>query len=527
MPADRPAGCRRSIAAGDAWIAVLLLLLASSALANDLTVDTRSLKMNDLATIVVTLEGSFAANDYVDIPLQNLSFVGEPSVSSEFAWINGDVTRRKVFRYRARPIAPGAARVGPIELSAEDGQVDRLNAIALVVEADRAAATNDAEQILRELRATGRDPFFVVAEVEKQTLYEGEPVVITWVMYNGSSLQQWQVVNIPKLADFWSEELTREERAERVYVADVMVQRMPIRRVALYPLRSGRLRVEGMTVEAAIMRGTRRGPFSMYEGAMVEAAFTSAPVDLDVKPIPPGAPVDAVGDFVLNCEPPLQRGNGPAVLRVSLVGRGNARAAVPPRFERAVDGTLQIEGGAVTIDRDAGGEMTRRWNYLIFPATGGPLEIPPLTLRTFAPAKNARQEVRCASAFLDVVAARVPEPAPTTAPDTNVRRPIPWRWLGGGAALLIAALLAFPRVRRELAVRREARAIVQDATPAEIRARMEARVQIDVREASDRGDAWRALRSLLDAAERERDIAVNAEEELLHRVRDLLRIARS
>ncbi|HEX8408994.1 MAG TPA: BatD family protein [Thermoanaerobaculia bacterium] len=510
------------------WLAALVAsFFASSALANQVTVDVRTLKMNDLATITVTLEGSFAANDYVDVPLHNLSFVGEPSVSSEFAWINGDVTRRKVFRYRARPIAPGAARVGPIELSAEDGQAERLNAIALTVEADRAAATNDAEQIVRELQATGRDLFFVVAEIEKQSVYQGEPVVITWVMYNGSSLQQWQVVNIPKLADFWSEELTREERPERLYVADVMVQRMPIRRVALYPLRSGRLRVEGMTVEGAIMRGSRRGPFSMYEGTMVEAAFTSAPVDLDVKPIPPGTPVDAVGDFVLNCEPPLQRGNGPAVLRVSLVGRGNVRAALPPRFERPVDGTLQVEGGAVSIDRDSpGGEMTRRWNYLVFPSTGGPLEIPPLTLRTFAPAKNARQELRCASAFLDVVAVREPEPAKSTVPEAQVRRPIPWRWIGGGAALLVAALIAFPRVRRELALRREARQIVEDATPAEIRARMEARVQIDVREASDRGDAWRSLRSLLDAADRERDIAVNAEDELVRRVREVLRIAR-
>lgn len=504
----------------------VVLAPSTLALANEVSVDVRTLKMNDLATITVTLEGAFAANDSVEVPLQNLSFVGEPSVSSEFAWINGDVTRRKVFRYRARPIAPGPARVGPIQLSAEDGQAERLHAIALTIEADRAAATNDAAQILRELRATGRDVFFVVAEIEKPVVYEGEPVVITWVMYNGSSVQQWQVVNIPRLADFWSEELTREERPERVYVADVMVQRMPIRRVALYPLRSGRLRVEGMTVEAAIMRGTRRGPFSMYEGVMVETAFTSAPVDLEVKPIPPGEPVDAVGDFALTCEPPFQRGDGPVVMRVALVGRGNARAALAAQFEHPVEGTLQIEGGAVTVDRDSpGGEMTRRWNYLIFPSTAGPLEIPQLTLRTFAPSKNARHELRCGRAFLDVVATRLPEAAKSAVPAAEVRRPIPWRWIGAGTAILIAALIAFPLVSRELAVRREARDIVADATPAEIRARVEARVPVGTREASDRGDAWRALRSLLDATERERDIAVDAENELVRRVRDVLRFA--
>jgi hypothetical protein len=83
--------------------------------------------------------------------------------------------------------------------------------------------------------------------------------------------------------------------------------------------------------------------------------------------------------------------------------------------------------------------------------------------------------------------------------------------------------MTLPRLRRELAVRRGAKEIVRDATPAEIRTRIEQRVHVDLREASDRGDAYRALRSLLDAAERERDIAVGAEEEIERRVREVLR----
>ena len=50
----------------------------------------------------------------------------------------------------------------------------------------------------------------------------------------------------------------------------------------------------------------------------------------------------------------------------------------------------------------------------------------------------------------------------------------------------------------------------------------EARVPIDLREASERGDAMRALRSLLDAAERDRDIAIDSEREIERRVREVL-----
>ncbi len=512
------------------WWRLLVLCLLPSALcalpsrANEIVVDTRTLDMNDLATITVSLEGSFAANDFVEIPLQNLAFVGEPYVASEFVWINGQVVRRKVFRYRVRPIMPGPAAVGPVELNAEDGQVDRLAAIALQVMPDRAGRSNDPEIVLRELLALDRDPFFIVAEAEKQTLYVGEPVVITWVMYNAAAVQQWQVVNVPKLADFWSEELTRRESPERTYLGDLMVQRLPVRRVALYPLRSGRLRVDGLTVEGAIMRRVRSGPFAMFDGELVETTFTSAPVDLDVRPVPEGPPVDAVGDLALTCESPLQRGSGPVVLRIAVAGLGNLRAAEPPRFEKGVDGTLQIEGGAVSVDRDeVTARMTRRWEYLIFPSKTGTLEIPPLTMRIFDPRAGVRRELRCTSSFLPVVATAVPEaaaPRPAAA-----RRKIPWPWIAGGSALLGALLVAFPRVSRELALRREAQAIVRDATPADIRVKMEQRVKIPLDEASDRGDAWRALRSLLDAAERERDIAIDAEDELTRRVREVLRSA--
>jgi hypothetical protein len=62
----------------------------------------------------------------------------------------------------------------------------------------------------------------------------------------------------------------------------------------------------------------------------------------------------------------------------------------------------------------------------------------------------------------------------------------------------------------------------------DVRARIDALLRRDpavlLAERSERGDAYRALRSLLDAIERDRDIAVDAERELRRRVRDVLTI---
>lgn len=512
------------------WRTALLLLitLALPAAANELRVDTRTLQINDLLTITITLEGSFASLDEVAIPLRNLRLAGDPWVSSEFAWINGEVVRRKVFRYRARPLEAGPAQVGPLVLDASDGQRETLPAIAVQVMPDRISGSNDAEIVLRGLLASGRDPLFVVAEVEQKSVFVGEPLEVTWWLYNAASVQQWHVVAVPKLSDFWSEERQRNEQAERVYVGDTIMQRMAIRRVTLFPLRSGTLRVGGLSVEAAIMRRTRGGPFGMFEGELVETTFTSAPADIDVKPIPPGPPVDAIGDLLLTCAQPVQRNGGPVVLNATLSGAGNLRSAPAPEFEGDVNGRVQVERGEVQVSRgDDAFAMARQWRYLIFPNVSAPMVVPPLAMNIFDPARGVRRELRCSQSFIDAVMT-MPAEAAADAPPAETALParVPWRWLAGGVLIALAFSLAIPRVRRELNLRREVRELAGDGTPAEIRARVDERLRIDVREQSDRGDAYRALRSLLDAAERDRDIAIDAEGEIARRLRELLTISR-
>ena len=510
-------------------LAVLLSALSAGA-ANQLTVDARTLRMNDMATVTLQLEGDFAEVEAVSPPVQNLAFVGEPWVSTEFAWVNGDVTRRKTFRFRVRPLAPGPAQVGPVVITADGGARQILAPVKMEIAADRVFGSNDAESLLRELVASARDPVFVISEVDKNTVYAGEPVRITWYLYNAVEVQQWQVVSVPKLQDFWTEEVpVRNEPAERVFVGTGVMQRVPIRRVVLYPLRTGALSVGGMTVEAAVLRRYRTGLFAGFEGELVETSFTSAPIVINTNPLPAGPPVDVVGDLALQCESPRQRNGGPVVMTVTLSGEGNLRGAAAPRFTETVAGNVQIEGGEVTSSREEGSvAMSRQWRFLIFPAREGLLYVPPLTLRSFVPAAGQRKELRCEASTLEALAIAAPVAesggAPAAAAKQKRARLLPW--IGAAAILLLLLAFVMPRIRAELRLRREVRALVEDKTPAEIRAAVEARVDPRVlHQSSDRGDAYRALRSMLDAAERERDIAIDAEEEIARRVRELLKLA--
>ena len=528
-------GSNEELRRGARQFALILFFVLTSNLeprtssANELTVDKRTLLLTDSLTITLTLTDSFAALDGVKIPLQNLVLDGEPSSSTQFEWVNGKTFRRKVLRYVAHARSAGAALIGPVALRAPDGQVETLAPLAIQVLPDAAAGSNDPDKVMRELIATRREPVFLVAEADRSSVYAGEEVVVTFTMYSATSVQQWGIGGLPPLADFWTEELdVRAEQPRQAGIGGQIAQKLVVRRIALFPLRSGTLSVEPMVINAAVMRRVNTfDPFAIFEGALVEVRARSAPLQIDVRPLPPGPPVDVVGDVTLQCFAPVQANGGPVSIDVVLAGRANLRAAAPPQFAQPLEGSMQISERPLTVQRTREeARMSRRWRYLIFPAANGAMVIPPLVATALTP-DGARQELRCEQRVLMVKEARSPKPAPLTprAKRTEAaRQALPWA--GAVALALVALAVAVPPLQRGRRARREARGLIRE-TPAETRAAIEAWLveqEVDpaslLREASDRGDAWRAVRSLLAALEHER--METSPRELRRRVRELV-----
>lgn len=499
-------------------------------LANDLSVDRHSLRVGESLTITLSLEDTFATIDDVDMPARNLLVSPGPSVSSEFSWINGSVVRRKVFRFAARAVQPGPAQVGPLTITLPDGERESFPAIALQILPDRAAGSNDPVTVLRELLGSGRDPFFVVAEMDKTQAVVGEQVVVTWWLYNAASVQEWQIGSVPKLAEFWVEEVdVRSAQPLQTFVADYAMQRMPIRRVALYALRSGTLPIGSMEVEAAVMRRTTSGPFGLFEGNVVDVSFSSAPMSLTIHPLPAGAS-PLVGDLALRCSPPRQKNGGPVLIDATLTGRGNLRSAPAPRFERTPAADVQLVERGASLDRAVPPSMTRRWQFVLFPARAGALMIPALTVTEFSPASGGNRVLRCEGSTINVVTVdrsqTAAQPSSSPARVTSNIRKVLLIAIALAIAVFLAATIARVVAQRR-SVSRRIRQLVGDRSPSQIRDAVHERLTesgIDVGslmgERSDRGDAYRALRSLLDAMEHERMTA--GATELQRRVRELL-----
>lgn len=165
--------------------------------------------------------------------------------------------------------------------------------------------------------------------------------------------------------------------------------------------------------------------------------------------------------------------------------------------------------------------MRRQWRYLIFPSSSGTMTIPSLEMTVFDPARDARQELGCSGSYFN---AQVAAPAPGAAEDDEPVPPPSNRLplLIGLAIAIAAALLGWPLARREISLRRAVREVMRGGT-SEVMPRVRARITFDEREASERGEALRALRSIVDAVDQGRDVGPAPDREIARRVKDVLR----
>lgn len=491
--------------------AVVLSAIALTAGAqNRIEVEPRTVRVDDSFEIVVTLQGEAAASDSIELPLQNAKIDAGPSTASRFSWVNGVTRREKTFRYSAHALREGRAVVGPVKA----GPL-AIPAVAITVLPSIAQDVSTPEEMADLLEEAGRSSAFIIGEASTREAYVGEPILLTWSLYIDELVSDLEVDSMPELSGFWSEELPiAQEPTRDVLVGDRRMRKIPIRRVALFPLRPGELKVGSLVTTAAVMRpiGRRSNPFSILNQEIGTLTLRAPSRTFSIRPLPPGR-FDAVGTFTIRCQRPRVAVAGPVAMEVFIEGNGNLRAAGQPRFETAPAARVEVVDGLTTVDRQTGSlTMLRNWKFLLFPQHSGRLAIPPLEFRTFVPARGETSMLRCGSSVVAVnpVAGSSRSPVPLRQPAARARTRLLWPWVAAGAALLAVAFVVLRPGRarvsrgdleRVLSLFEQPRAMRTSLY--ELVAERGLSVEALLREASERGDAFRAVQSLIDIAEKE------------------------
>lgn len=174
-----------------------------------------------------------------------------------------------------------------------------------------------------DLDALVRDNLFVRTEVDRKTVYIGEPVAVSFKLY--SRLQSTsEVVNAPSLYGFSVMDVLdiNEAHPGVETIGNKVFNTSVLRKLQLYPEQSGRLTIDPMVLENEIVFDQPGGAGKKLE------RLSSNTVEIEVRPLPNPRPADftsGVGQFRISSriEPAKPQTGKGGQLIVSLSGSGN------------------------------------------------------------------------------------------------------------------------------------------------------------------------------------------------------------
>ena len=326
--------------------------------------------------------------------LQNFSVAknSSSSQSSQTTIVNGRVSSRTLyvvnFTYTLTAQKAGTFALGPIKYAYKDYERN-MGSAQITVTKQEAGLTS-------------------TPSLSKRKAYVGEQVFYNLRIAAGQGVQQINLVqDLQKLIGekFWFQKLDKqiEGKAMKVGGQDVRVYDV---RIVLFPLLAGKADLAGIPIEyTQVSRTQRRRPGSVFDmfddeffgggGSVVNMSATASPIDMEVLPLPAGAPADftgSVGEFTLSAA--VDKASLPAgdavTLTVILKGDGEPKTLTKPKLPDM--GQFEVFEPEVTMNSTIQGNTlitTKIFKYVMVPHRRGDYELGPVAFSYFDPARKA------------------------------------------------------------------------------------------------------------------------------------------
>lgn len=433
-------------------------------------------------TVIYTVELIGALPDALRTPepppTEGLALVyPTPTVHRQYALTGGHIQQRLRYSWRFRPVRSGKARIGAFQLQVGD-QTLRTEPIELTV-----YDTPPSPPLEAPPNASTIPDLFIEATVQPSAPYEQQQTILEYRLFFREGLQVWRsrLVGSWETEGFWREDLEVEERPlpERVLRHGEPYYTFVLQRVALFPIRSGTLQIDPLTIESEVsLQPDPFDPFAtLLRPGSQEPQRVSAPaLSVTVQPLPKEAPpgfTNAVGRFRLEADasPTEVMAGEPVTVTLRLSGEGNLPTLTRPRLEVDTSFAVYPADDALTLNR-RGPHLTgtRTLTYVMVPYQAGRFTLPPVRFAYFDPERGVYRTLTAPLPVL-VVHPSLRAPAESVAaaflPTTRSPSLTGLRWLlyAGGGLLAIALALLWIHRRQRLRRRVHPLPITPEALP--------------------------------------------------------------
>ena len=389
------------------FMLVLLLLMLSWAASAQVsfTVDAPALTaLGRPFNVAFTIDAEPEQNSFKAPEFQeNFDVVAGPSTSvgRSMQFINGKQSSsyNYTITYALMPRESGTFTIGSASVKV-DGKTYTTRPMLVEVIAEKQGAGGNKNTSTSPEGSIGRDDILLRLKVSDTELYKGESLRASLVLYTRVTVENIESLTMPPFDGFWSQELSfdnapsREEYNGRVY------ETYKITELLLSPQESGKIVIPEavMDVVAQVVVQDRRNYDPIFGGRQVyrvSRALKSAPVTINVKEFPAGAPQSfngAVGNFSFRSTMPAAEidANSADQIELTISGTGNLKFITAPRitlpesFE--VYDTKVVDNCKVTATGTTG---SLTYTYPFVARSAGAFTIPRIEFSFFNPDTQA------------------------------------------------------------------------------------------------------------------------------------------
>jgi hypothetical protein len=371
------------------------------------TVNKNKVALNETFEYKIEISGNKSNLPSPQFPsFDAFNVLSGPNTASSYQFINGKMSSSKSFSYYLQPQNLGEFTI-PAATIEVDGEVISSNEIKMTVTKANAAQKKARQQTpgsRQDAEISGED-LFLKADIEKTSVYQNEQILVTYKLYFRVNVNSYNIEKIPANPGFWTEEfkIASQPTVSKETINGIAYNVATLRKVALFPTRSGELTIEPLTISADARVKTKRRTRSLFDsffddpfGRTVRKTLTTRAKKVTVKPIPKSnRPADfngAVGRFTLNMQVDKEEltVNEAASIKLTISGEGNIKLLKPPVLSLPPDIQVYDPTEKTNIKREnnkvSGNKIVE---YVVFPRFEGAYTIKPLTLSYFNP-KNGK-----------------------------------------------------------------------------------------------------------------------------------------
>lgn len=346
------------------------------------------------------------------------------STSSSTTFMNGKVesTTTITYTFTAAATQEGDVQLDGATIKANGKQLTSNKLTIRVLPPDQTTQQQQGRQGQGNAQSGGQrtsgqssstsngDDLFMLATVDKTTVYEQEAILLTFKIYALPSVDLTSMSNkMPDLKNFHVQEVELPQQKEfqlehyngRNYKTMVWSQYL------LFPQHSGELEIPSTPFEGVIAQRVENNSgdiFDMFFNSSryveVKRDLTTRSIKINVKPLPQGktsAFYGGVGDYSISSTISATdvTANDAVTVRVILSGTGNLKLVKTPEikfpqdfdiYDPKVENKYTIKGG-----RQTGNKV---YEYLVIPRHAGQYTIPSLEFQYFDPKSGSYKTVK-------------------------------------------------------------------------------------------------------------------------------------